>query len=64
MSAQGIDPIAASDSYASKHFAPQLPPVSERVWLVEDHGDYWTVEINRRGQVGGGVQMSVREARR
>ena len=57
-----VNPIEVSEAYATKHFPREVPHGSERAWLVEDHGDIWTVELFAQGAAGGGIKMGIRKS--
>jgi len=56
---ESINPLTAAEAYARKHYPDQVPEGLERAWLVEDHGDIWTVEMFQQGAMGGGIKMAV-----
>jgi hypothetical protein len=57
-----VNPIEVAEAYASKHYPREVPRGSERAWLVEDHGDIWTVEMFAQGAVGGGIKMAIHKS--
>jgi hypothetical protein len=57
---QSINPLLKAEEYARTHYPEvQVPKGKDRAWLVEDHGDTWTVELFKQGQIGGGIKMVV-----
>lgn len=54
-----INPLIVSEAYARKHHPALVPKGVGRAWLVEDHGDIWTVEMFTQGMTGGGVKMII-----
>lgn len=59
--ASQINPIEVADSYAIKHYPSEVPRGSARAWLVEDHGEIWTVEMFAQGAAGGGIKMAIKK---
>ena len=56
---QEINPLTAAETYAREHYPDQVPKGLGRAWLVEDHGEIWTVEMFEQGKFGGGIRMVV-----
>ena len=56
-----VNPLIVSEAYAQKHHPSLVPKGLERAWLVEDHGDIWTVEMFQQGATGGGIKMAIRK---
>jgi hypothetical protein len=54
-----INPIEVADGYAIKHYPREVPRGSARAWLVEDHGEIWTVDMFSQGTAGGGIKMAI-----
>lgn len=57
-----INPLVVSEAYVQHHHPDALPKGLQRAWLVEDHGDVWTVEMFAQGMLGGGVKMGIRKS--
>ena len=56
-----MNPLIVSEAYAQNHHPSLVPKGLERAWLVEDHGDIWTVEMFQQGTMGGGIKMVIRK---
>jgi hypothetical protein len=54
-----INPLTVAEDYAGKHYPQVVPRGSARAWLVEDHGDIWTVEMFSQGRIGGGIKVAI-----
>lgn len=54
-----INPIEVAESYVINHYPREVPRGSARAWLVEDHGEIWTVEMFSQGAAGGGIKMAI-----
>lgn len=59
---QQISPIVVAEAYANKHYPRDVPHGSARAWLVEDHGEIWTVEMFAQGRMGGGIKVAINKA--
>ena len=57
--ARQTNPIEVAETYATKHYPREVPRGSGRAWLVEDHGEIWTVEMFAQGAAGGGIKMAI-----
>lgn len=56
---EAINPLTVAETYAREHYPQRTPAGLERAWLVEDHGDVWTVEMFKQGVMGGGIKMVI-----
>lgn len=56
-----FDPIVKARDYAIAHYPKDFSGSADALsYIVEEHGDVWTVEVAPQAQMGGGLRLMIR----